>query len=210
MRNHLVNQTRTNNDWTSVRKGVFSTYIRRKILEMVMINVNCQVADIGAGNGFLTDGLIKRGFSRIIAIDNSKKNIGILKAKYRKHNGVDCLVSTEKKVPVENNILDFAFTYMYLHHAYLPFKTIQEIRRILKENGRIVISDFIKHDMTFLKTVQHDKWLGFTPEKIRYWLKKAGFSNIKINILNPKCVSNSDFVINGTGTNIFVATGCKS
>jgi ubiquinone/menaquinone biosynthesis C-methylase UbiE len=56
---------------------------------------------------------------------------------------------------------------MLLHHVENPKVAIKEMVRILKPGGMIVITDLDEHKFEFLKTEQHDRWMGFKREDVQ-------------------------------------------
>ena len=212
MNTQNVVQKRVKREWDSFRKEIFSTYIRKKIFEEINIEPKCQVADIGAGNGFISEELLKRDI-KLIAVDNSQIKLDILKVKFNYNklnkNKVKFLVSSENNIPIKKNTVNKVFAYMYLHHTYSPFKVIKEMTRILQKDGKIIIADLEKHNMQFFKNDKHDRWLGFKSTKIIKWLQKVNLKNISIEQINPLGINGSHFSKNPKKTNIIVATGQK-
>lgn len=104
--------------------------------------------------------------------------------------------------------LDGTFINMALHHVKEPWKAINEMYRVIKEDGTVVISDVMEHDGEWAREEMYDEWLGFSNEQIINWLREAGFKNIKIENTDLRCKgysSKGEY----TETGIFVATAVK-
>ena len=132
-----------------------------------------------------------------------------MESKFRNHTNIDYRPGDAYDLPVQSNMVDFAFANMYLHHIENPLKAIKEIYRILKPGGKLIISDLDKHEFEFLKTEQEDVWMGFNRDDISNWYTKSGFSKVSINGAEEKCSSNSSLSNQRAEISIFIAEGTK-
>ena len=64
-------------------------------------------------------------------------------------------------LPFPEESLDAVFANMYLHHATDPLAAIQEMMRVLRPGGRLVITDMDAHPYPWLKEEMADVWQGF-------------------------------------------------
>lgn len=71
---HFTNVAHT---WESMRKGFFSENVREKAYQIAGVRAGSVAADLGAGTGFLTEGLVRRGV-RVIAIDEVAEMLQVL------------------------------------------------------------------------------------------------------------------------------------
>lgn len=171
--------------WDEMREVFFSTAVRDKAFKMANLMVGKMAADIGAGTGFITEGLLEQG-AKVIAVDESPNMVHILLEKYEKKDLKVC-VGESMNLPIENESVDYVFANMYLHHVPNPEKAIQEMVRILKPHGKLVITDLIAHQSTFLLEEHHDRWLGFEEKDIEQWYKKSNLMGIQINSIEQSC-----------------------
>jgi len=196
------------NQWDQMRQSFFS----EKVREMAYVAANVQAgklaADIGAGTGFIVEGLVQKGL-RVIAIDQSESMIEEMKRKYKALDVVDCRIGESENLPIENGTVDYVFSNMYLHHVESPPRAIEEIVRVLKKGGKIVITDLDEHEYEFLRTEQHDRWMGFKREDIKRWFIEAGLSNVKIDCVGENCCADSSCGSEIARISIFVASGEK-
>jgi len=97
---------------------------------------------------------------------------------------------------------------MVLHHAPDPPRAISEMARALKPGGTLVITDADTHTHEWLRTEQHDRWLGFDRADIARWFRDAGLDNVSVNDTHELCSPSSQC---GTKTaiTIFIAQGRK-
>jgi ubiquinone/menaquinone biosynthesis C-methylase UbiE len=98
---------------------------------------------------------------------------------------------------------------MYLHHVASPPQAIKEMVRLLKPGGKLVITDLDAHNFEFLRTEQHDRWLGFRREDVRRWFTAAGLKNVVVDCVGENCCAQSSCGCQSASVSIFVASGEK-
>ena len=150
------------------------------------------VADLGAGEGTLSQLLAQRA-EHVIAIDHSQKMVTFGK-KLARDNGLPNLeyrLGDIESPPIEDNSVDLAFLSQALHHATHPLLALQEVHRILRPDGRVVILDLLKHSFEKARELYADTHLGFAEVEITDLLEEAGFREVETVIADreeaPPC-----------------------
>ncbi len=102
-------------------------------------------ADIGCGSGYFTIPL-SRKVRKVYGIDVQKKMLQFLEQKIRKlrMRNVELLLSSTNEIPLGNEAVDIIISINTLHEFDDKGKIIEEMRRVLKPSGRILIVDFKK------------------------------------------------------------------
>ncbi|HHY85539.1 MAG TPA: metalloregulator ArsR/SmtB family transcription factor [Verrucomicrobia bacterium] len=142
------------------------------------------VADLGAGEGLLSE-LLARRCKKVIAVDNSEKIVAFGAAKARK-NGLKNLefrLGDLQDPPIETASVDLVILSQALHHAEEPARAIEAAHRILRAHGQIVILDLLKHKFEKARELYGDRWLGFAESDLHRWLEAAGFRKIEISVV---------------------------
>lgn len=196
------------NQWDTMRKGFFSEAVREKAYTMAKVKAGKVAADIGAGTGFVSEGLLQKGL-KVIAVDQSQEMLEQIKSKFCNLGAIDCRQGVAESLPIEDNSVDFVFANMYIHHVEDPAIAIQEMVRILKPSGKLVITDLDEHSFTFLKTEHFDRWMGFKREDAQSWLSQAGLKNVIIDCAGGNCCASSQCEGDNANISIFVAYGEK-
>jgi ubiquinone/menaquinone biosynthesis C-methylase UbiE/DNA-binding transcriptional ArsR family regulator len=142
------------------------------------------VADLGAGEGLLSE-LLARRCKRVIAVDNSEKIVafGAAKAKKNGLKNLEFRLGDLQEPPIEPHSVDLVVLSQALHHAAEPAKSIAASHRILKAGGQIMILDLLQHQFEQARELYGDLWLGLPESDLHRWLEVAGFKKIEINVV---------------------------
>jgi len=194
--------------WDNMQQSFFSGDVREKAFSVAGIKKGKIAADIGAGSGFITKGLIDKGL-KVIAVDQSEAMLEEMKKKFSSAEGIEYRLGEAEKLPIPDGAVDYAFANMYLHHVESPRKAIKEMVRILKPGGGLVITDMDEHEFKFLKEEHQDRWMGFKREDVRRWFEEAGLKNVMVDCVGENCCAQSSCGDEYASISIFVASGEK-
>ncbi len=172
-------------NWRNIREEAIG---QENFLEMVrdMIGESTTCLELGCGTGALLNVLLPRT-GQTIGVDASQ---GMLdeaqKALGARAKQVDLRLGYIEHLPVGDESVETAVAYMVLHHLNDPRLALQEARRVLKADGKLIIVDLLKHDKEYMRTRFADVWLGFSQEQIANWAREAGFSSVSTQVLGKK------------------------
>jgi ubiquinone/menaquinone biosynthesis C-methylase UbiE len=195
--------------WDNLREGFFSEAVRKKAFFVAGLMPGKLAADIGAGSGFVAEGLVKSGI-RVIAVDRSEAMLEEMNRKFGAGAAVEYRIGEAESLPLEDRSVDYVFANMCLHHVESPSAAIREMARILKSGGRLVITDLDRHDFDFLRTEHCDRWMGFDRPDVARWLVEAGLTEVNIDCVGESCCAASQSGCGEAAVSIFVASGMKS
>ena len=145
--------------WDTLRQSFYSAAVREKAYAVAGVQRGKTAADIGAGTGFVTEGLIQRGL-QVIAVDQSGAMLTEMMRKFVDCDAIAYRVGEAESLPIPDVAVDYAFANMYLYHVESPPEAIREMARILKPSGKLVITDLDEHRFEFLRTEHHDRYYG--------------------------------------------------
>jgi ubiquinone/menaquinone biosynthesis C-methylase UbiE len=194
--------------WDELRRGYFPQSLRETAIVLANPQPGMTAADLGAGTGFITEGLLEKGL-RVIAVDQSPAMLAELELKFPSNKMLECRKGDALNLPIADGEVDCAFANMYLHHVEDPARVVREIGRIVRPGGRVVITDLDEHSHEFLRTEQHDRWLGFKRNDVAAWLHEAGFEKVKVDCAGQCCCSDSCDSSDSAEISIFAASGVK-
>jgi SAM-dependent methyltransferase len=112
------------------------------------------------------------------------------------------------RLPLRDEETDAVLANMVLHHAPDPPAAIREMTRAIKPGGVLVITDADTHPHEWLRTEQHDRWLGFARSDIEQWFRDAGLIDVSVGDTRELCSPTSSCGTRAAIT-IFLARGQK-
>jgi ubiquinone/menaquinone biosynthesis C-methylase UbiE len=194
--------------WDSMRRGFFSEAVRERAFDAADVVAGRLAADIGAGAGFVTEGLLERGL-RIIAVDRSEAMLAEMKNRFGEGGAVEYRIGEAEFLPLEDSSVDYVFANMFLHHVEAPPAAIREMARILKPGGRLVITDLDRHEFDFLRREHCDRWMGFDRPDVARWFAEAGLVDVEIDCVGENCCAASQCGCGAAAVSIFAALGTR-
>ncbi len=197
---------KVSSQWDDMRKSFFSESVREKAFSVAGIQAGKIAADIGAGTGFMTEGLIRESL-QVIAVDQSNAMLDEMRKRFSEVDGIEYRLGESEKLPIPDGSVDYAFANMYLHHVEFPLKAIKEMMRILKPGGKLVITDMDTHTFEFLKREHHDRWMGFDRIDVKQWFEEAGLKNVEVDCAEETCCAQSETENETANVSVFVASG---
>lgn len=194
--------------WDAMRQTFYSEQVREKAYQAASPKPGQLAADVGAGTGFITEGLLARGV-QVIAVDQSEAMLAEMMRKFADSDAVAYRLGGAESLPIPDATVDHAFANMYLHHVESPAEAIREMARIVRPGGRLVITDLDAHTHDYLLTEHHDRWLGFEREDVRRWFVEAGLQDVSVSDVGESCTSESCCGDQPSSISIFIAAGAK-
>jgi len=155
------------------------------------------ILDIGCGQGFITSHLLKASLA--VGLDASKNSLSIAKQKLRQSN-VEFVCADATVLPIRTATFNKIAMLEILEH--LPEETrkklCQEVDRILKENGILIVSVPYKEKITYTRCVHCGKltplWghlYSMDEGKVKKLLSDHYILIAKCHLLNVELISTS-------------------
>ncbi len=136
-----------------------------------------RVADVGTGTGALLP-LLATAADEVIAFDASAAMLRRARRLCRDaqlHN-VRCERADVTALPVADGELDAVTCSMVLHHVARPAVAIAELARVIRPGGQVVLLEFTRHNLTWMREELAHQWLGFDRDQLAGWLAAAGLA----------------------------------
>ena len=194
------------NKWDEMRRSFFGEGVRAAAIRAAKINSASVVADVGTGTGFIAEGALATG-ARVIAIDSSQAMLAQVRSRFAGER-FEARQGEVESLPLRAAEVDAVLANMVLHHAERPREAIGEMVRVLKPGGMLVITDADEHNEEWLRTEQHDRWLGFRRDEVHGWFEQAGLIDVAVEDTKELCCPTANCGKKAAIT-IFLARGRK-
>lgn len=129
--------------------------LERKMLHneryALLKNIEGKVLEIGAGTGVNFEFYSK---NHVIAIDPDEKMI-IEAGKKINGKNIEIVLASGESLPFNENIFDTVVITLSLCTIPDPDKTLKEVKRVCKANGKLLILEHIKNENKFLFFLQN-------------------------------------------------------
>jgi arsenite methyltransferase len=199
--------------WDQLRSGYFTEAVRKTAIQKAYLRSDMDVADVGAGTGFLSAGLAPL-VRKVYALDGSAAMLEVARQNLRDFENIVFQKAEGLALPLADASLDAVFANMYLHHCEDPLAAIAEIARLLRPGGRLVITDLDPHTHEWMGDEMADVWLGFEREQVGRWFEQVGLVNTIVDCTGESCSAESGCDTTSTEQrfaqiSVFVAVGTK-
>ncbi len=174
-------------EWDVLRR-IFDDDAQRARALSRLVPKGLRVADIGTGTGIFAVELARAGLD-VIAIDHADKMLEAAAANARAAGVADRIEfrrAEAASLPLTDGSVDAVFAHMVLQYVARPVEVLGEMARVLQPGGRAVVVDFVTHDRAWMQEKLGTRWQGFAPDDVRDWLRRAGFTDIDIEVHAPQ------------------------
>lgn len=133
--------------------------------------------DVGVGTGALLPAL-STSLRPVIGVDQSPAMLAEARRRVTEQplaGEVELRLGEMSHLPLPDGAVDTALLHLSLHHTDRPQATFDELKRVLRLGGRLVILDLQRHELEWAREELGDQWLGFDRKDLTGWLTTAGF-----------------------------------
>ena len=166
----------------------YGNKIRAELAARIPKNRKLKVLDAGTGFG-LTAGFLAKILakgSEIWTIDPSKEILDNVKTKLAEERldsriPIEFVQADAAKLYFEDDFFDMVVSVMVLHHLEDLPAVLDELVRVMKKGGRLLLVDYMPNAGTELEfQKRHKESDFFKPEEVVKMMKKRGASKVKL------------------------------
>jgi ArsR family transcriptional regulator len=158
--------------WDRLRSELFGA--RTELLPFTgLLDARWVVADLGCGTGQLMQ-LAAPFVKRVIGVDASAPMLRAAKARLGELANVEVRRGDLEALPIDPGSVDLACLVLVMPYVATPALVIAEAARILKPNGRLLVTDLLPHERAeYRQTMGHQRQ-GVSENEMMTWLADAG------------------------------------
>ena len=193
--------SRVGQHWDTLREESFGDRFHLEAW-LALLPHKWTVADLGTGTGYLLPALAAH-FDQVIGVDPVETMLEAARGRLALQDvsNVELRHGDLSDLPIADVSVDLAVAILVLHHVPVPIDALNELRRITRGGGRVLIVEQVVHDDESFRDRMQDRWWGFAPDTICGQLENLGYAGIRSQVLATVEPS-------GDAPELFVITGC--
>ena len=175
-------------DWDDLR----ARHIREDLVEaemtILLSDTKCDLlVDLGTGTGRMLE-IFSSHASRAVGFDINANMLTIARARLNNPDRLHCQVRQGDcaDVPLEDGAAGVVIVHQVLHFLDDPARAVGEAARVLAPSGRVLIADFLPHEVEALRDEHAHRRLGFSDDEVIEWLNEADIVNVEARHLQPR------------------------
>ena len=146
--------------WSALRTSLFGDQFLLPTL-LSLLDSSLSIVDLGCGNGDTLLALAPHVDS-LVGIDRSPSMLSIAQERCIQYPHVHLKEGVLEALPLEDEQFDVALCILVLHHVPDIYTAFDEIVRVLKPTGRLIIVDMQTHSKKEFQKQMGHKHLGFS------------------------------------------------
>lgn len=160
---------------------VYLEHVARYIFASSFIKNNDLVVDVACGTGYGSYVLARKGVKKVIGIDISNAAIEYAKKKYSgRVNNIEFLVGNAMEMPISSHEVDVVVSFETIEHLNDPEAFLLECRRVLKDEGLLILSTPNKYIKNILKIENPYHIKEVYIEELLSMLHNSGFDIVDV------------------------------
>lgn len=160
--------------WDDLRRELFGDAFLLPALT-ALLSDELVVADLGCGTGPALAALAP-AVRRVVGVDREPRMLAAAAARTRAFDNVELRPGGLAQLPLEPEEVDAALCILVLHHVADLQRAFQEIHRILRPGGRLVVVDMIAHDRQDWRHSMGHRHLGFARDTLEAQAQAGGLA----------------------------------
>jgi ubiquinone/menaquinone biosynthesis C-methylase UbiE len=170
--------------YDEVNAFIWTEEMRSEAIDLVGIDSDDSVLDIGCGTGFATEGLLERT-EHIHGLDQSIHQLEKAWAKFGKHGPVKFYRGDAERLPFRDNVFDVVWSSGSIEYWPNPVEALQECRRVVKPNGTVLIVGPNYPKSTLFQKLADAMMLFYDEREADRMFREAGFSEFEHHLMGP-------------------------
>lgn len=117
---------------------IWNEAMREEAIDMLDIQSDDVVLDVGCGTGFATEGLLQRT-EHIHGLDQSPHQLEKAFEKFGKRGSVQFYLGDAERLPFEDGRFDVVWSSGSIEYWPNPVRALEELRRVGKPGGQVLV-----------------------------------------------------------------------
>ncbi|SDR34411.1 methyltransferase domain-containing protein [Natronobacterium texcoconense] len=171
--------------YDQVNPFIWNEEMRAEALELLDLEEDMTVLDVGCGTGFATEGLLEH-IDEVYALDQSEHQLEKAYGKFGKrappvhfHRG------DAERLPFATDTFDVVWSSGSIEYWPNPILALREFRRVLKPGGQVLVVGPNYPDNFLAQRLADSIMLFYDEHEADEMFKTAGFEDVKHAFMGP-------------------------
>jgi ubiquinone/menaquinone biosynthesis C-methylase UbiE len=170
--------------YDEVNAFIWTEEMRTEAIELVGIESDDVVLDVGCGTGFATEGLLERT-ERVHGLDQSTHQLEKAETKFGKRGPVRFYRGDAERLPFPDDSFDVVWSSGSIEYWPDPVETLRECRRVAKPNGTVLIVGPNYPKSTLFQKLADSIMLFYDESEADRMFREAGFDQFEHHLMGP-------------------------
>lgn len=170
--------------YDEVNAFIWTEEMRTEAIDLVGIESDDRVLDVGCGTGFATEGLLEHT-EHVHGIDQSIHQLEKAWTKFDKQGPVRFSRADAERLPFEDDTFDVVWSSGSIEYWPNPVETLRECRRVVKPDGDVLIVGPNYPKQTLFQKLADAIMLFYDESEADRMFQEAGFAEFEHYFMGP-------------------------
>ena len=155
----IENHKRYNERLNLYKSYGYDTIASREFILKQSLPLGGRILEVGTGKGHMSLTLAKAGYS-CISIDISEEEQKFAKLNLQYYNlqeRINFRIDNAQNLSFGDQSFDIVICACLMHHLNKPYRAVDEFLRILKPQGKVILSDYSKEGLDIIGKIHSDE-----------------------------------------------------
>jgi demethylmenaquinone methyltransferase/2-methoxy-6-polyprenyl-1,4-benzoquinol methylase len=167
--------------YDQINPFIWDERMRDEAIEMLGLEADDTVLDVGCGTGFATEGLLQH-VDTIYGLDQSPHQLSKAYRKFGKHGNVNFHMGDAERLPFQDDTFDVVWSSGSIEYWPNPVDALEECRRITKPGGKVLIVGPDYPNSSIFQKMADAIMLFYDEEEADRMFEQAGYTEFEHHI----------------------------
>ncbi|MFB6094563.1 MAG: methyltransferase domain-containing protein [Halanaeroarchaeum sp.] len=167
-----------------VNPYIWNETMRSRAIEMLDVDADDAVLDVGCGTGFGTEGLLEHAGS-VYGLDQSEHQLERARAKLDGHD-VTFTRGDAERLPYRENRFDVLWSSGSIEYWPNPVRALEEFRRVVKPDGQVLVVGPNYPPWPVVQQVMDAVMLFYDESEAQRMFEAAGLIDVTHEAMGPE------------------------
>jgi ubiquinone/menaquinone biosynthesis C-methylase UbiE len=170
--------------YDTINPFIWNEAMRTEAIELLDVDPDDRVLDVGCGTGFGTEGLLEV-VDEVHALDQSPHQLAKAYEKFGKRGPVRFHLGDAERLPFRDDAFDVVWSSGSIEYWPNPVATLAELRRVCKPGGEVLVVGPNYPKSTVFQKLADAIMLFYDEDEADRMFAEAGFADVTHRLMGP-------------------------